>query len=298
MPSVRPVKILLAAVILAAGGAMRMPVEREFSAELLSSHLAEEPLKLSLREQLGQSVFIAVLGGFRSLVASVVELENLTAWQQGNWEKVEAAYKLCCQLQPRAYHYWDFQAEANFPEAYEDFAYRDRVRSDVDPWLKQKYVDRSMAVRKEALRYLPEEPRLMWKLATTAEDFRRNRRASYTEAAGWYKRAFEAAPHRRFYWRSYVYCIARSPGHELEAWPLLLDMYNSGTATDKDRTPTGTVLLYRLFPVIKAMKPDAALPPGAAEEAIKLLQDMELRRPKRNPAPASASAPGPAPVQK
>ncbi|MES2707561.1 MAG: hypothetical protein V4726_13270 [Verrucomicrobiota bacterium] len=284
MPSVRPVKILLAAAILTAGGALRMPLEKNFSAELSARHLAEEPLKLSLREQLGQSVFIAVLGGFRSLVASVVELENLTAWQQGNWAKVEAAYRLCCQLQPREYHYWDFQAEANFPEAYEEFGYRDRVRSDVESWEKQKYVDRSVAVRKEALRYLPNESRLMWKLATTAQD-PRNRNFSNEEAAYWFKRAYEAYPRRRFLWWAHVYCIARIPGRELEAWPMLLDMYNSGPQLNSERTATGTFLLVKIFPAVKKLKPDAELPPEVAAKAMGILQDMENKRRNPNPNP-------------
>lgn len=288
MFSVRPVKVLLAAVILTAGGALRLPLERAFSADMRAKHLAEEPLNLTLREELGQSVFIAVLGGFRSLMASAIELENLTAWQQGNWAKVEAAYKLCSQLQPREFHYWDFQAEASFPEAYEDKLYRDQLRTAVDPWERQQYVERAMEVRKEALRYLPDEARLMWKLGYISED-RRNKRASNEEAAYWYKRAYEASPKRRFLWRFHVYCIARIPGRELEAWPLLLDMYNSGPEPDKDRTPTGTFLLVKIFPYVKARKPDAELPPEVAAHAAEILQDMENKRRRAAPNPLHRS---------
>lgn len=283
MLSIRPVKILLALAVLAGGGLARLPLESRFSAELRAKNLAEEPLKLTLREQLGQSVFIAVLGGFRSFVASMIELENLTAWQQGNWEKVEAAYKLCAQLQPREYHYWDFQAEASFVEAYEDMRYRDRVRTEVDPWLRQNYVDRAIAVRKEALRYLPSESRLYGKLGMIAEDFQRNRKASNEEAAYWYLKAFEARPRSRFYWRFHVYCIARIQGRELEAWPLLLDMYNSGD--EVDRTNTGTFLLVKIFPYVKALKPDAELPKEVAEKAASILQEMEAKRRRNNPNP-------------
>lgn len=283
MFSIRPVKILLAVAVLVAGGAARLPLERRFSAELRTKNLAEEPLQLTLREQVGQSVFIAVLGGFRSLVASMIEVENLTAWQQGNWAKVEAAYKLCSQLQPREFHYWDFQAEASFVEAYEDMYYRDRVRTDIDPWLRQTFVDRAVAVRKESLRYLPKEARMFDKLGKIAEDFRRNRKASNEEAAYWYLKAFEARPRSRQYWRFHVYCIARIVGRELEAWPMLLDMYNSGEAND--RTPTGTFLLVKLFPYYKALKPDAELPPEVAERASAILHEMDVKRRRNNPNP-------------
>lgn len=278
MPSIRPVKLVIAAAILVAGGALRLPLERDFSNDLRQRQLAEEPLNLSLREQLGQSAFIALLGGFRSLVASYVELGHLTARQEGDWAKVEAAYALCTQLQPREYHYWDFRAQAFFPEAYEEFYYRDHAKGAIDEWLQQQYVDRSLEVQKEGLRHLPGESRLMWAIARTCQDFPRNKKANHAEAAYWFKKSYDANPRRWYLRNSWIYCLARdkeNPEHRLQAWPLLLDMYNSGEPPQGDRTPTGTYLLAKLFPYVKARKPEVKLPPDLVPKAEQRIREYE-----------------------
>lgn len=288
MPSIRPIKLLVAFAVIVAGGAARMSLERDFSRDLLERRLVEEPLNLSLREQVGQSAFIALLGGFRSLVASFVELESLTAREEGDWAKVEAAYALCTQLQPREYHYWDFRAQASFPEAYEDFYYRDHVKGAIDGWLQQKYVDRSIEVQKEGLRHLPEESRLMWAIARTCQDFPRNKKASYEEAAYWFKKSYDTNPKRWYLRNSWIYCLARdrqNPERVMEAWPLLLDMYNSGEPPQGERTPTGSYLLAKIFPFVKARKPAVELPPDLALIAGQRIREYEGRGQKRNQSP-------------
>jgi hypothetical protein len=60
-------------------------------------------------------------------------------------------------------------------------------------------------------------------------------------------------------------------------------MYNSGDRVD--RTPTGTFLLVKIFPYVKALKPDAQLPPEVAVQADLILKDMEDKRRRNNPSP-------------
>jgi len=278
MSAVRPLKWLYAFLILVAGGLIRLPLERAFSKELQERQLAEERLNLSLRDELGQSFFIAVLGGFRSLVASMIEIKNLDAWQQQNWAKVDASYAICTRLQPREYHYWDFRSWMSASNAFDYYRFEDQTRPGLQPWIRQNLIDHGIEVLVEGTRHLPKDYRLRRGIAILMADFDKNRDASFEEASAWYYKAWQLRPRLRYLWRNYVYNLARAPGHETEAWPLLLQMYASGPSADGDRTNTGNTLLVQLFPKIKALQPEATLPPELAAKAPAILADEQARQ--------------------
>ena len=277
MNTVRPRKWLMAALILLAGGIARLPLEHAFSKELQTHRLAEEKINLSLRDELGQSFFIAVIGGFRSLVASIVEVENLDAWQEQNWAKVDAAYTLCTRLQPREYHYWDFRAWMSSHNAFDYYLYEDMTRPGLQPWIRQNLVDHAIEVLKEGMEHLPNDYRLPRSLAMLMADFDKNRDANHFEASHWYHKAWELRPSLRFLRRNYVYNLARSPGHEIEAWPLLMEMYDSGPDPTSDRTATGMTLLVQLYPKVKAALPETILPEELTAKAPQILARENAR---------------------
>ena len=277
MNAVRPWKWLAAALLLSLGGLARLPLERAFARELQARQLAEAPFNLSLRDELGQSCFVAVLGGFRSLVASLIEIQNLDAWQHQQWAKVDAAYALCTRLQPREYHYWDFRAWMSSYNAFDYYKYEDQSRPGLQPWLRQNLVDHAIQVLQEGMKHLPSDYRLPRAIAMLASDFEKNQRADYLEASQWWQVASSLRPAHRFLWRNYVYNLARAPGHELEAWPLLLDMYATGPDPASDRTPTAITLLVQLFPAVKQALPDAALPPEVAARVPAILAKEQAR---------------------
>ena len=277
MNAVRPWKWLAAALLLSLGGLARLPLERAFARELQARQLAEAPFNLSLRDELGQSCFVAVLGGFRSLVASLIEIQNLDAWQRQEWPKVDAAYALCTRLQPREYHYWDFRAWMSSYNAFDYYKYEDQSRPGLQPWLRQNLVDHAIQVLQEGMKHLPSDYRLPRAIAMLASDFEKNQRADYLVASQWWHLAYSLRPAHRFLWRNYVYNLARAPGHELEAWPLLLDMYATGPDPASDRTPTAITLLVQLFPAVKQALPDAALPPEVAARVPAILAKEQAR---------------------
>lgn len=277
MNAVRPRKWLYAALILLAGGAARLPLEQAFSRDLKTRGLAEERLNLSLRDELGQSFFIAVLGGFRSIVASVIELQSIEPWQKQNYARVDAAYALCTRLQPREFHYWDFRAWMSAYNAFDYYKYQDMTRPGLQPWIRQNLVDHAMEVLKEGMVHIPDDYRLPRALAMLMQDFEKNQHADYYEASQWFYKAWQLRPRHRFLWRFYIYNLAKAPGHEAEAWPLLLEMYNTGPAPTSDRTPTGITLLAALYPKVKAIQPDAALPPEVAADLPNILAREKAR---------------------
>lgn len=69
--SIRWKSLLLALALIAAVGAIRLPLEQRYTENMRREQLLETPLNLSMRDELGQTFFIAVLGGFRSVVASL-----------------------------------------------------------------------------------------------------------------------------------------------------------------------------------------------------------------------------------
>ncbi len=280
MFSIRPRKWLFAAGVLLLGGLARLPLEHRFSATLHEHRLAEEKLNLSLRDELGQSFFIAVLGGFRSLVASLVEIDNIQAWQDQNFAKVDAAYALCTRLQPRVWHYWDWRAWMKTHNAYDHYKYEDMSRPGLQPWIRQNLIDDGIAILKEGMKHLPDDFRLPRAIAWLMADFEKNQHASYYEASQWFYRAWQLRPHYRHLYRFHVYHLAQAPGHELEAWPLLLEMYHSGPikSGNSDHTPSGETHLVRLLPKVQAMLPDAALPPELAARAPAILAADQERR--------------------
>ncbi len=316
MIAARPVKWLMAALVLLLGGLLRLPMEQSYSRDLEANHLSSEKLNLSLRDELGQSFFVAVLGGFRSLVASIVEVESIDDWQHQNWAQVEAAYAICTRLQPREFHYWDFRAWMSSHNAFDYYKYEDMTRPGLQPWIRQNLVCHGIDVLKEGMKHLPDDYRLPRAVGMLMADFEKNRDANYYEASQWFHKAWELRPSYRVLYRFHVYNLARAPGHELEAWPLLLEMYHSGILDKGDHTPTGETLLVQLLPKVKPLLPDAALPPELAARAaaiiklqqerdakvnqrlqreaddFKALEDAVLKKQRASTAPAPAPTPG------
>ncbi len=279
MSSIRPIKILFAALLLLGCGLVRLPLEHAFAKELKTAELSEPQLNLSLRDELGQSFFIAVLGGFRSVVASLIEIENMDAWHQQNFAKVDAAYALCTKLQPREYHYWDFRAWMSAYNAFDHYKYEDLTRPGLKPWIHQNLIDHAIAVLKEGMIHIPDNYHLPQSIAMLTANFEKNQHANYYEASQWYYKAWQIRPERRFLWRNYVYNLAKAPGHELAAWPLLMEAYQSGpfNLPENDHTPSIRTHMASIFPVVKAALPDAVLPPDVAAEFNTLIEKEKAR---------------------
>ena len=255
---------LIALLIVVAGGVLRLPLEQRYTEGLRKQKLLEEPLNVSMRDKLGQTFFIAVLGGFRSVVASLVELKAFTAWQHSNWGVVDEHYAVCTALQPREYHYWEFRAH-HLADNARDYYLWDSMLSEASRHaLAQQYVEKGMNVLREGLTWLPDNwklwDRLAWYSSMPYTD-----KPDHAAAAEYYAKAFEFNG-LKFLWRSHVYQVARVPGREREAWDKLMALYSSPDSLD--RTPTVEIELINLyvakrlferFPELKLPEPLALL---------------------------------------
>ena len=275
--SIPPRRILLALAIIVAGGVLRLPFEQAHTRDLQGRGILEPPLSASLRDELGQSFFIAVLGGFRSVVASLVELKTIRPWQERQWGLVDEYYAICNKLQPREWHYWDLRAwHAGFNAA-DNYQY-ESVRSPAVKTMKsrQAFV-KAIGLIEEGLRYNPKVYQLYerLRLLNTSElnpepDFLAASRACELGAA-----CPGAPPYLR---RFAAYHLADVPGRELEAWRRLMDLYRS--EDPMDRSPSVGLRLAVLEPIVSKLDPSAMLPPEIAPHAVRLRAIWKANREK------------------
>jgi len=73
---------LQALLLVIAAGALLLPWQRELRTSATKARFHPVPLGLDLREQIGQSGFLAALSGFRAPVAALLWIEAHGAWKR------------------------------------------------------------------------------------------------------------------------------------------------------------------------------------------------------------------------
>ena len=258
--SIRWKSLLLALTVIIAGGVVRLPLEQHYTTEMRRQQLLETPLKLSMRDELGQTFFIAVLGGFRSVVASIMELRSITPYIQSNFAIVDECYAVCTRLQPREAHYWETRGWHQAYNARDTYRYESRLTEANREILAQQSVENGIRIIREGLTWLPNSWKL-WDRLGNYYSMPFNQRPDYNQAADSYAKAaaIEGAP--GYLRRMHVYQVAKVPEREWEAWGKLLEFYNNPGGWD--RTTSVEVELLWLYSVkrISERHPEAVLPP-------------------------------------
>lgn len=256
--TIRWKKIALALAVIVAGGAARLPVEQRHMESLRAQNLQEQPLGLSLRDDLGQSLFIATLGGFRSPVASIMELRSVTPWMQGDWGVVEECYAICTKLQPREEHYWDSRAWHQACNARDSYLWESTRTKANRELLAQQSVDNGIRILKEGVQRLPES----WKLCSQLAWYscmEENQQPDHAAAAELYAKAATLPGAPGVFRRQAVYQLTHLPEREREAWDKLLAFYHD---PDNHLPSVDVGLLYLFFErKIHQRHPDVVLPP-------------------------------------
>lgn len=67
-------------------------------------------LTTELREKLGQNLAVALLSGFRGIVADFIWINGHDAWEKEIWHKLREAIELAVVLQPHSLSFWDIGA--------------------------------------------------------------------------------------------------------------------------------------------------------------------------------------------
>ncbi len=163
----RPILLALAVILIT--GAARIPLEARIEQDLIDNRFRDGTPGLELREQLGQMGFVAAFGGFRSLVASVLDMLAFVSYSNQEWGEVDSRYALICRLQPRLIKYWDL---ASWHMAYNAVAYythrnpaTEHLRQAVKDRLVAGYVERGKEYLEQGLTFVPEAGELHTRLA-------------------------------------------------------------------------------------------------------------------------------------
>ncbi|MEZ5326554.1 MAG: hypothetical protein R3F19_16020 [Verrucomicrobiales bacterium] len=217
--------LLIAFVILISFGYGRMYLEEPMAKDMVAKHYWPDTMSMETRDKVGQLGMTAALGGFRSLVASIMAVQAFTHWDAGRFDQAIAQYWVIVQLQPRAFFNWfqgmqysayDKAHSFNFPED-------EKQRAD---WVR-KY-NEAVAEGEDfmlgAAKYLPDDYRIYGQLGMLhAQKFIPK---DWCKAAEYYKMAAACPDTKPYYHRFSGYALAECPGKEQEAYDLLKATYD------------------------------------------------------------------------
>jgi len=232
------IRPLIGTVLLVLLGLVQMPLEFRLSDSLREKKLIPSPPDLSLRESLGQMGFAAVLGGLRSLIASITYLQAYVAFENIEWGKVDSLMTLTTRLQPQEPLYWD---DASWHMAYNaasSYQKDESLRLPLRDKLYRDYVQRGIDILNEGLTYLPDNPRLLTRLGDIYNANSASRRQpDARKAAHYYLEAYKNGA-REFYERMAAYQLALLDDRESQqqAYDILRRYYDKGRYFDTMNT--------------------------------------------------------------
>jgi hypothetical protein len=210
---------------LLAFGAVKLRFEEALEKEHRAAFFHGARLDLSLREQIGQTAFIAALSGFRSLVADGLYLHAHAAWERTEWGRMKLDFDAVTALQPRCLLFWD---QASWHMAFNaSVAARNnakqprealRIKAQREYWkLGEEYLLRGIANN-------PDRPLLYDRLGFLyREKFQDHCKAgeAYRQCA-----ALPGAP--QYAERFHAYGLAQCPERKREGYELLRALYLRG----------------------------------------------------------------------
>jgi len=229
-------------------------MEAQLDRELTELHFRGDLPDLAMREQIGQMGFMAALGGFRSLVASMLDIQAYLHLADKEWGKIEAIYTLICRLQPRNESYWDKGAWNCTYNATADFRDDKELRAGVREKLISDYIEKGKSILNEGLIYNPDSGKLHIELGLLYRDKDPNPPRSAEHFLAAYERLGRGHLERS-YAHELVKCSERARWER--AYEVLKRHYDEG---GKSRTPSAIrdlqILEERLWiPPSKRIRP-------------------------------------------
>ncbi len=214
--------------------------------ETVSNRIAPGTLSIDLREQIGQSAFIAVLGGFRSVIADLLFIDAYSAWERTDWTYLLLRLRQATELQPRALLFWEMagwhMAWNAGTAALEDDSKSPAARRR----LQHDYLELGKDFLVRGIAYNPEKPQLYEALARLYRD----KFHDHARAAENFEKASRLPGHASSDERFSAYEVSYCEGREREAYDRLRSLYQRG---EKERLP-------RLLNQLRAMEERLKIP--------------------------------------
>jgi tetratricopeptide (TPR) repeat protein len=231
---------LLAFIILAVFGAVRMPIEAGLERRQRELHFHGSRLTLDIRQRLGQMGFVAALSGFRALVADLLWIESHSAWQRTEWGRMKVLFDTVTSLQPRNLTFWDMSAwhmayNASAAAAMDEKEPREALRLKAE----REYWKIGEDFYKRGIQNNPDHAYLFEGLGRVY----REKFKDYEKAFEMFEEASKKPDAMPYTHRFAAYSLAEVPGREREAYVRLKALYDKG---EDERLPTLLKLLGEL----------------------------------------------------
>ena len=220
---------LLAVLLLLFWGVTKLKWEKTIFQE--SKFFRGAPIHLRVEEQVGQGAALAVLSGFRTVLADWLWLKANAQFEQRQWQKMRETLELVCLLQPRSSFFWEMSAwqlawnagHALRYEVQEPNAMR-RLKA------QQFYIQAGRNMLDRGIENIPDH----YELWAARGFLRAEKQKDYSGAAKDFLIAttFPKAP--LYVWRQVAYNLERAEKWQ-EAYAFWLRIWR--TFPDKDRTP-------------------------------------------------------------
>lgn len=235
-----PFRSLAALLLVAVAGFLLLPWQIEIQHSAESARFRTAPLDLSLREQVGQSGFLAALSGFRSPVAAFLWIEAHTAWEKTEWGRMAGLFNTVTTLQPHSLLYWDIAA---WHMAWNASAAALQDTKQQSEFLRERarrqYIDMGRDFLERGIRNNPDSYLLHERLGILLRD----KVGDHDAAANAFAKAAVLPGAPAYIRRFAAYEAAKVPGREREAYDRLLAIYDEG---ERMRVPNLITLLRQL----------------------------------------------------
>ncbi|MBV9008236.1 MAG: hypothetical protein JO354_03575 [Verrucomicrobia bacterium] len=201
----------------------------------LESYLSrgDAPLKLGVRERIGQSAYVAVLGGFRSVIADLLFIDASAAWERTDWTQLLLRLRQATELQPHSIMFWDVAAWHMAWNA-SIAAERDETRApSARLRASREYIQLGRDFLERGVAHNPDQPQLYEALARLYRD----RLHDHARAAENFYKASQLPGHMAYDERFSAYELSwcKDHEHEREAYERLRALYLRG---ENERLPT------------------------------------------------------------
>jgi len=259
-----PFRSLAALLMVAVAGALLLPWQIELQNLSKKSGFRTAVLDLSLREQIGQSGFLAALSGFRSPLAAFLWIEAHSAWEKTEWGRMNALFNTVTTLQPHSLLYWDIAAWHMAWNA-SAAALQDRKQQSevLRERARRQYIDLGRDFLERGIRNNPDSYLLHERLGIVFRD----KVEDHSAAADEFAKAASLSGCPDYIKRFAAYEAAKVPGREKEAYDRLRALYNEG---EKMRASTLVSLIREIeeklqIPAAERIKAPAPSKPAPAQ---------------------------------
>jgi hypothetical protein len=218
----------------------------KLESDLMHQRVAAGPLNIDVRERIGQTAFIAVLGGFRSVIADLLFIDAHAAWERTDWTNLLLRLRQATELQPHAIMFWDIAGWHMAWNASIAAENDDSKPAATRQRLSREYIELGRDFLVRGIANNAQKPQLYEALARLERD----RLHDHAGAAENFYKASQLPGGAAYDERFSAYELSWCEGREHEAYERLHALYLRG---EKERLPT---LIARL----KALEEKLGIP--------------------------------------